>query len=83
MGVADKSAAKISRNSCKLKQSIKAVYGVADKSAAEISRNSRKLKQSINGGSRPNNSSALKYVFYLFLFFKLASLKKKHWLGVK
>ena len=52
MGVADKSVAKISRNSRKLKQSIKAVYGVADKSAAEISRNSRKLKQSINGGSR-------------------------------
>ena len=52
MGVANKSAAKFSRNSCKLKQSIKAAYGVADKSAAEISRNSRKLKQSINGGSR-------------------------------
>ena len=47
MGVADKSAAKISRNSRKLKQSS---MGVADKGAAKISRNSRKLKQSINGG---------------------------------
>jgi hypothetical protein len=49
MKVADKSAAKISRNSRKLKQSI---MGIADKSAAKISRNSRKLKQSINEGSR-------------------------------
>ena len=40
MGVADKSAAKISRNSRKLKQSS---MGVADKSTAKIYRNSRKL----------------------------------------
>ena len=42
MGLADKSAAKISRFSRKLNQSIN---GVADKSAANISRNSRKLNQ--------------------------------------
>ena len=48
MGVADKRAANISRNSRKLKQSM----GVADKNDAKIYRNSRKLNKSINGGSR-------------------------------
>ena len=48
MEVADKSDAKIYRNSHKSNQSL----GVADKSDAKIYRYSRKLNKSINWGSR-------------------------------